>query len=202
MISRFAGLGLATVVLAAASVSFIGPAQAATAPCSTGSWTLLGESTSDHGVYKGKAWHDRAVGAGGIKVTFSKTKGTYNFTGSHREVVSGVNGGLAYAYWNQYSKGLTINVKFAGNHTGTFTTNGKTASGNATGHEVSTKPTHHDLGYWNVAAIARKGFTDTLIGTKATFTCTTTTLVLTSKNTGHNKIAVWDDLSTLTYQRS
>lgn len=202
MINKVVVAGLATTVIAGTAITLAGPAQAAAVkPCALGSWTMTGEKTNESGVYKGMPWRRAVRGADGIRLTLAQSTASYDFNGSKRETVTGVDGKTRVAYWSQYQGTLNADIKLSGDRKGTFALSGRTASGNATAHTVLTKPKHKDLGLSDVVANLRKGYFDTLMPYQAAFTCSSSTLKLTFKTSGRNKHASWNHASTLTYRR-
>jgi hypothetical protein len=197
MISKLAQVGLAVAVVGGTTVGVSAQAGAAVKPCSIGTWKLLGEQMQGHGIYKGARWRQHVHGGAGIKLTIGAKTASYDFTGSAKEWIAWVDGGQAYLDWDQYTGYVKLPVKVAGNTKGSYVSYGKTATGTAGGHFMSVKPTPGPGVRWNVVANLRKGGTESLIATKATFTCSATQLVQTQKFNSTTASSV----ETLTYRR-
>jgi len=195
VLSRVAGLGLATAVIAGTTVGLVAPAEAAAkAKCTTGTWQLVGEHSIDQGTDKdGQKFRIVTRGAAGVKVKFSGTKATYDFTGSKKETITGHFGDDSYEGWIRYTGSLSVTVKLSGGKKGTFTVKNRTAKGNAIAHAPSGKS--YDLD----AIVRQKNRSETLIAyrNKAAFTCSAKKLVLVST---YND-ADGRSRTTLTYRR-
>lgn len=198
-----AGTAVALAAPAQAGVAGAAPAQAAppTKQCALGSWRLVSENRKSHGVYKRVKWTQRVTGAAGVKLTVGKSKAGYDFKGSKKEFMTGRYGRTRMGSWTLTRGKLQLNIKLVGDRKGTYTTNGKTATGNATGRGVVTAPRRRVIGKYSLVRNLRKREGDTLIPRKATFTCTPRQLVLTVKDVGRNRDSSWYILNTLTYRR-
>jgi hypothetical protein len=195
VLSRAAGLGLATAIIAGTTVGLIAPAGAAVkAKCTTGTWKLVRENGLAVGKdEKGKKYKYVTKGAGGIKVKFSGTKATYNFTGSKKETLTGYNSDGIVDGWTRYTGSLKVTVKLSGDQKGIFTVKNRTAKGNAVGHFPSGESFDVD------ASLRKKSGSQSLIasGNGATFTCSAKKLVMVSAL----KFKELSDRTTLTYRR-
>lgn len=204
MMSKVGGADLAAALVAGTTVVVAGtPAQAAAPPrrCAVGSWRLVKENRKAHGTYKRVRWTQRHTGAAGGKLVLGNGKARYDFNGSKKEFMTGTYGRTRLARWIVASGKLQLNAKVAGDKKGTFATNGKTATGNASGHVVTTRPQRRDLGRYSMASNLRKGYWETLVPGKATFTCSARNLVLTVKEVGRDRNTTWNNLNILTYRR-
>jgi hypothetical protein len=197
VLSRVAGLGLATAIIAGTAVGLVAPAEAAVKPkCTTGIWKLLGENSIDVGKDdKGKKYRYVTRGAAGIRVKFSGTKALYNFAGSKKETLTGYDaeGVVPAGSGTRYTGSLTVSVKLNGDKKGTFIVMNETAKGNAVGHYSSGETYDVD------ASLRKKYGTETMIadGGDAKFACSAKKLVLVSAYKGDT----FSYRSILTYRR-
>ena len=190
--------------LVAPALAVIAPAtaHAAVKPCAYGTWRLLGEQVHISGVNGKIKWAQHAWGAAGIKLTLSKGKAKYTFTGSAKEYASGTDRtGARFAYWDRFWGTMTEKAKVTGTTKGPFTSNPHSATGNARGQYNVTYPKSHLYPSFNLVTDTRQNGATTLYPDKATYTCTHTTLAISDSTKGHNKSGTWKSTFRLTYRR-
>jgi hypothetical protein len=195
VLSRVAGLGLATAIIAGTTVGLVAPAEAAAkAKCTTGTWKLISEKGLTQGKDKnGKKFKIAFKGGAGIKVRFGGTKAVYTFTGSKKETQTGYDATGTINTSTRYTGSLKVTVKLSGNKNGIFTVKNKTAQGNAVAH--LSDGTSYDVD----KVLHKKAGSETLIaaGNVAGFACDGNLLVMYSEFSAKNV----SSHTTLTYRR-
>ena len=137
-----------------------------------------------------------------IRLTLSKGKAKYNFTGSAKEYVSGTDHtGTRFAYWDRLWGTMTEKAKVTGSAKGVFTSTPRSATGNARAQTAVTYPKYHLYPSYNLVTDTRKNGATTLFPDRASFTCSRTKLVISDSAKGSGKTGTWKSSFQLTYRR-
>jgi hypothetical protein len=180
--SRTASLALTAMLAAGMSAALAGPAAAAPAKpkkpakCHLGLWKTTGLKASITGnAANGDTQNIVYQGMSGIKLKVQANRLVYDFTGSKRENITGVNlDGQEVEGWEQLTGVLYLPSKVTSDKKGlkgVFTSFYKKAAGPATGTGMNIKPVEGSWGTWQVKNHIKLGQFDTPVVKQAKFTC-------------------------------